>query len=139
MFQGLRDFRTTVAAELREDLRRLNLFLVQAFEEEERNRPRVWRVVRTTDEEYQAQHWDAVRAGVSRDARVLLPRSDPKRAGHCVRVARGPQGATFFGVTVVAQSQESINGSSALTIGVGFGFREYMDMGDGTWFSSPVI
>jgi hypothetical protein len=99
----------------------------------------VFQLVRTTDAQYRAKHWEAVRAAITQDADVFLPKSDPSRAGHCVRVTRGPQGATFYALRVVAQSEDKINGSAALSIGTGFGFRDFMDEGDGNWSASPVI
>lgn len=139
MFQGLREFRTTVAELLREDLRRFNQALERAFSDVEKEKAPIWRTVKTSEAEYRAQHWEAVKAATTQDAIVFLPKSDPARAGHCVRVTRGPAAGTFYALTVAAQAGETINGSASLTIGVGFGFREYMDQGDGTWFSTPAI
>jgi hypothetical protein len=139
MFEGLREFRTQAAQLLREDLRRLNLLLERAFSDIERTKPRVWKMVKTNEAEYTAEHWDAVRAARTQDSIVLLPKSDPDRAGHSVAVIRGPENGTFYDLTVVPQQGEKVNGSTSLTIGAGFGLRVFVDDGEGGWWGTPAI
>jgi hypothetical protein len=119
----------------RGELQRLERKIVAGFSSEESSSPRKFAIVRVLGSRYTAKHWDAVLAGFNQNAVILLPKSDPAKADHRVRVVQvGGLGA----VAIVAQDGDKVNAASSAAIGVSTGYQDFFDDGQGGWWGPAV-
>jgi len=135
LFRGLREIRTTEPKQLAADLRRLNIAIEDGFAEAEQTFEAIPRVVRVVESSYTASHGDFVIAGFNQPAVILLPRSSPETATRRVRVV---QVGVLYGVTVAAQSDQTVNGTASTTLGAYAGYRDYIDDGLGNWWGPAL-
>lgn len=131
-FNGIKDYRASDPDRLREDLRRQNVSLEQMFATVERERA-ARPVPRRVTKDTAAAHDEALLVDASAGVvKVFLPSSSPDKACRFVRVCSVKN---VNSILVVAANGNTVMGGAANTLPVSFGYRDYMDDGQGGWWS----